>query len=1087
MDRGDVARNYADGNADPGSAEHTEYQSHATVAEPSFISQKAHDSTPHAEQEDVAPETQDTQDKQPEEADGTQEPVSKEKLKQWFELTADGIDGYKKSIKKIERMHDIATYNWSEEVGDLLISLRNNHDFCERMNSLMSDAIKALEPEGAEEADHDSEMTDPEFKPLMRFSIPRLNFLPWKELSDVSSLPPREHAAIDIPSTEPSTADLLRSDSETDQGLAATTTSKAEDVHTAPEKLPERIRITSLRLLRFLDYGLNNGELSCSRLGPLTILRPFKLLFCLDEKIRSRIVQFEQARRKIKDMDEEAYLEEFNKDPLPDEERGEFSESIMGLSELTGFINDCRCLTQFMDTILIPEKLRLEKGPEKVRFADLWFLFPQGSLIYCKDHNIPQKIWKVVQRTGGRRYISKPPTIPEREFRTTFTPFVLDCYHLDYDGTRYVQTYRQFKLTDFEGTQPTKALSILPLSVAERDLKLVDRHALIERGRQFMDLTKKAEHRQYSGRSHYLTPDGSKLSELEDKAAKGTSHHSERIDSEVIVDFTRALQEVPWWRPTGSEPSFYEMEVEERGDGDIDKDEKWDKVILDDFLESEARKFRRWETWGTGPQEEDDLLLLPDRVFAFVLRSRRWACLQIGKEINGNERLTIPEALKEPWNNLELPSGHKELVQSLITSHFSTDKAKGLQFDLVRDKGKGVIILLHGVPGVGKTSTAECAAESSGRPLLPITCGDLGLTPGEVETKLQEVFRLAQAWGCILLLDESDIFLAQRTVTDMGRNALVSVFLRTLEYYEGVLFLTTNRVGVFDEAFKSRIHMSLYYPPLERWQTIRIWQAHIRKAVGAGIQVNEPELMSFAEQTFDAQSKPESGPVWNGRQIRNAFQSAVALAGFHTTSGELIKLDTSYFRNVFDVSDKFSNYIWRTKQGHTDADFNRMFMTRRDDFVYVPVNFDAAKMAALPTQQLFPSANYPQSTFGISPQRPMNFMGMQGQQQQPSAYVTTNMAQPFNQAAGYSTQPSMQPQPAHFQPQQQMQSQAPTFQNQYSPQASQTMPQQSNQPIQAQYQSQPDFAAINQQQQQQQSPQPVGQQFSGMPIQPPVT
>lgn len=41
------------------------------------------------------------------------------------------------------------------------------------------------------------------------------------------------------------------------------------------------------------------------------------------------------------------------------------------------------------------------------------------------------------------------------------------------------------------------------------------------------------------------------------------------------------------------------------------------------------------------------------------------------------------------------------------------------------------------------------------------------------------------------------------------------VFLRTLEYYAGILFLTTNRVALFDDAFKSRIHMSLYYPALD--------------------------------------------------------------------------------------------------------------------------------------------------------------------------------------------------------------------------------------------------------------------------------
>jgi SpoVK/Ycf46/Vps4 family AAA+-type ATPase len=52
--------------------------------------------------------------------------------------------------------------------------------------------------------------------------------------------------------------------------------------------------------------------------------------------------------------------------------------------------------------------------------------------------------------------------------------------------------------------------------------------------------------------------------------------------------------------------------------------------------------------------------------------------------------------------------------------------------------------------------------------------GDLGLTPGDVEDKLKEIFRLAQDWGCVMLLDEADVFLAQRSVTDTTRNALVS-------------------------------------------------------------------------------------------------------------------------------------------------------------------------------------------------------------------------------------------------------------------------------------------------------------------------
>ena len=58
--------------------------------------------------------------------------------------------------------------------------------------------------------------------------------------------------------------------------------------------------------------------------------------------------------------------------------------------------------------------------------------------------------------------------------------------------------------------------------------------------------------------------------------------------------------------------------------------------------------------------------------------------------------------------------------------------------------------------------------------LADLIPGDLGLTPTDVEAKLQQVFRLAQAWDCVMLLDEADIFLAQRTATDTERNALVS-------------------------------------------------------------------------------------------------------------------------------------------------------------------------------------------------------------------------------------------------------------------------------------------------------------------------
>ena len=85
-----------------------------------------------------------------------------------------------------------------------------------------------------------------------------------------------------------------------------------------------------------------------------------------------------------------------------------------------------------------------------------------------------------------------------------------------------------------------------------------------------------------------------------------------------------------------------------------------------------------------------------------------------------------------------------------------------------------------------------------------------GETADDVESRLEEHFQLAHRWGCILLLDEADVFLEARSKTDLKRNAIVSVFLRLLEFYPGILFLTTNRGG----CFRSGISQSNTHEPL---------------------------------------------------------------------------------------------------------------------------------------------------------------------------------------------------------------------------------------------------------------------------------
>lgn len=141
----------------------------------------------------------------------------------------------------------------------------------------------------------------------------------------------------------------------------------------------------------------------------------------------------------------------------------------------------------------------------------------------------------------------------------------------------------------------------------------------------------------------------------------------------------------------------------------------------------------------------------------------------------------------------------------------------------------------------------------------------------EVEKNLSYNFTLAHKWGCVLLLDEADVFLAKRSKTDLRRNAVTSVFLRSLEYYAGILFLTTNRVGGIDPAFKSRIHLSLFYPRLRKEETVKLYKVFIQRAkeeqARSGtttFKIDKKQITEFARQHYREMERDGLG-TWNGR------------------------------------------------------------------------------------------------------------------------------------------------------------------------------------------------------------------------------
>jgi AAA+ superfamily predicted ATPase len=146
-----------------------------------------------------------------------------------------------------------------------------------------------------------------------------------------------------------------------------------------------------------------------------------------------------------------------------------------------------------------------------------------------------------------------------------------------------------------------------------------------------------------------------------------------------------------------------------------------------------------------------------------------------------------------------------------------------------------------------------------------MSAGDLGIRPEEVEDALQKILEMVAKWDAILLLDECDVFLEARTNSDLERNKLVSIFLRTLEYYEGILFLTTNRVANMDAAFQSRIHVSMEYPNLTASSRRQIW---------ANFLENSKQKSSVSGEDLDYLSTIEL----NGRQIKNVLKTSFLLS-----------------------------------------------------------------------------------------------------------------------------------------------------------------------------------------------------------------
>ncbi|KAI2756919.1 hypothetical protein DTO013E5_44 [Penicillium roqueforti] len=322
----------------------------------------------------------------------------------------------------------------------------------------------------------------------------------------------------------------------------------------------------------------------------------------------------------------------------------------------------------------------------------------------------------------------------------------LKCRFLDYNGVKFGEAGIFLRVTKFRGSKPIETLKAFPLHHHPNHEQV--RKDLIERGQKFRDLA--GSHVQHCKGSVFFMNKG--------KAIKVN------INSRVAVDaaFFHKIQ------PNYSRPSLRDIGV---------KDKNSIAVIDIGAILMEDRERAKERMQG-------DV-----ECAVSALREVHWS--------------------PKSFDCLKIPSETKTILLSLAKTRLGIIPTVPFD-DVINRKGQGFNILLNSPPGVGKTFTVEATSEYFKLPLYSISAGELIINHGDsnaLEQQLKTVFKIAKHFNAVLLLDEADAFIEQRTSYHDTHNRLMTIFLRKLEYYQGILFLTSNRGIQFDNAILSRIHL----------------------------------------------------------------------------------------------------------------------------------------------------------------------------------------------------------------------------------------------------------------------------------------
>ncbi|TGJ83182.1 hypothetical protein E0Z10_g5584 [Xylaria hypoxylon] len=552
-------------------------------------------------------------------------------------------------------------------------------------------------------------------------------------------------------------------------------------------------------------------------------------------------------------------------------------------------------------------------------FAGFWLLMKPGSDVYVEEDG-QLNAYVVDSVSGGVDYLSPI------QWSVSVQGYSVRVWYLKYDGKVIGRGSKFIHVSVFDNERDILSLPIFPTRFQDNIDGGARRKYLIERGHKAFRLAKGPAYLEYTGLG---------------LKAGWKQRPSQYSQSRVVVEH----ESQPWkkeefgamytWLWSDGEKVPGERAIGERARAPCCKCSKCRNIdtAAQKYISALFSDYDNINPKEVNEISEHQYMICLSHMFGFILKDRTYDILDVG-------RLADVKIVENAIDRLVMrPETNKDTIKAIVKTYTDSSQPGHFNADFIQGKGEGQIFLLHGPPGTGKTLTAESVAEYTRRPLLSITAADLGHEPMELEKNLLLFLKNASNWDAIVLLDEADVYLERRSAHDLRRNSIVSIFLRAMEYFQGILFLTTNRVGHFDEAFMSRIHVSIGYELLDEDARGKIWDNLFRK-LKEDHKNGGPEII----YEYDAKQYVKKDPgvknlQWNGREIRNAFQTAVALALFDSKiarekgasdEDSIPEIKEKHLAQVVNMSTAFKKYITATHEGIEDADMAYKLGSRHD-------------------------------------------------------------------------------------------------------------------------------------------------------------